>query len=738
MIKTILVSNRLPLEFKINAGQLQSKPSVGGLATGLKSVHQQGESIWVGWSGLTEEQLDGPISATLHNKALAERCVTVPLTERDVDDFYLGFSNKALWPLFHYFTEYVDYDAKQWQNYNEVNAKFADKVLEFASDGDKIWIHDYQLLLLPEMLRKRNPTLSIGFFLHIPFPAFEIFRTFPWREELLNGLLGASLIGFHTFDYVQHFLNSVKRILGHEVRFNEIHAFNRTIKTDSFPMGIDYQLFNDAARKHQNLYKKKPSELIRRINEHRQHHSDTKLILSIDRMDYSKGIPNRIRAFEAFFEKYPEFIEKVRLIMLVVPSRSNVPQYKRLKKETDELVGRINGRFATINWTPIWYFYRAMPFEDLIGLYSSSDIALVSPLRDGMNLVAKEYVATRINQDGVLILSEMAGAAAEMQEAVLINPNNFDQFTDALKQALKMPLSEQRARFCVLQERLARYNVEKWAGDFMRALESVSHGSAAPQMGKEVTKPVSEKMKTDFAAARKKLLLLDYDGTLVGFKNDPLQARPDESLLELFDDLAADSTTELVIISGRDRGTLEEWFAHKPYSIITDHGVWLKTREGNWEALELLRADWKEHIRPVIEKFVDRTPGTFIEEKNYSIAWHYRKADEDMAVVRTRDLKMVLTGLVADNGLSVLDGDKVLEIKSSSVSKGKAAAKLLAKDRFDFILAIGDDWTDEYMFEELPIASYTIKVGNKKTVARHFVENPVAVRALLTQLVPKS
>jgi len=734
MNKTILVSNRLPLEFKISAGQLQTRPSVGGLATGLKSVHHSRNSIWVGWSGLTEEQLDNNLSTEIQKKAFNERCVTVPLSESNVNDFYLGFSNKALWPLFHYFTEYVDYELKQWEAYIEVNSKFADKVLEFASDGDNVWIHDYQLMLLPMMLRERNPTLTIGFFLHIPFPAFEIFRTFPWREELLKGMLGASLIGFHTYDYVQHFLNSVKRIIGHEVSFNEVHAFNRIIKTDSFPMGIDYNQFHSAALRYQNRYKKNPSELIRRINEHRLHHSGTKLILSIDRMDYSKGIPNRIKAFEHFLEQYPEFIENVRLIMLVVPSRSNVPQYKRLKKETDELVGRLNGRFATINWTPIWYFYRAMPFEDLIGLYASSDVALVSPLRDGMNLVAKEYVATRVNHDGVLILSEMAGAAAEMQEALFINPNNIEQFTAVLKQALEMPVEEQAARIKILQERLARYNVDRWAGDFIRALETTTHPHERPTQCKKVTESVIQQMRTNFIVAKKRLVLLDYDGTLVGFKNDPALANPDEALYVLLDKMAAIEDTEIVIISGRDRTRLEKWFAHKDYSIITDHGVWLKRTASEWEELELLRTDWKEHIRPVVENFVDRTPGTFIEEKNYSLAWHYRKADEDMAVIRTRELKFVLTGLVANNGLSVLEGDKVLEIKSSSVSKGKAAAKLLARENFDFVMAIGDDWTDEHMFEELPNESYTIKVGNKKTIARYFIDDSTAVRNLLSQL----
>ncbi|HEX8576049.1 MAG TPA: bifunctional alpha,alpha-trehalose-phosphate synthase (UDP-forming)/trehalose-phosphatase [Flavobacterium sp.] len=732
MKKTIIVSNRLPLEFQLSENEIIVNPSVGGLATGLKSVHEEGNSLWVGWSGLVKEQLDVLLRATVEQLAMEQRCITVPLTEKDVDDFYFGFSNKALWPLFHYFLEYVDYSPEQWEAYKEVNFKFAQTVLEHAEEGDTIWVHDYQLLLLPSILKKKNPKLSVGFFLHIPFPAFEIIRTFPWREELLYGIMGADLIGFHTYDYVQHFLNSVRRIVGHEIKFNEIFCKDRIIKVDSFPMGIDYKSFYNAAIEHQNRNETDQSTLMSRINEHLDNYTDSKLILSIDRMDYTKGIPNRIKGFEYFLDKYPEYREKVRLVMLAVPSRSNVPQYQKLKSETDELVGRINGKFATINWTPIWYFYRSMPFDDLIDLYASSHVALISPIRDGMNLVAKEYVATRANQDGVIILSEMAGAASEMQEALLINPNNMEQFADRLKQALEMPISEQKTRITALQKRLARYSVDKWAGDFIKSLESTRNTFETTSVCKRLDPVATNELIFKYKQAEKKLLLFDYDGTLVDFKNNPEDAKPDETLYQLLDTLAEEENTELVIISGRGRDTIEKWFGHKKYTLITDHGVWLRRPEKEWEELEYVKTEWKENIRPVMESFVDRTPGAFIEEKNYSLVWHYRKADPDMSAIRTRDLKVVLTSFVADNGLSVLEGDKVMEVKSSAVNKGRAVTKLLLGYAFDYIFAIGDDWTDEYMFEELPKTAYTVKVGHKKTAAKYFVSETADVRHLLT------
>lgn len=736
MNKTIIVSNRLPVNLQIDHGILRAQPSVGGLATGMKSVHSEGNGIWIGWSGLTEEQLDDDLSRQVDAALEKEKCATVSLNENDVDNFYYGFSNRTLWPMFHYFMEYTEFELEQWNSYKEVNQKFADAVLEHANDGDTIWVHDYQLMLVPKMIRDKNPSLTIGFFLHIPYPSYEIFRTFPWREELLDGVLGANLIGFHTYDYVRHFLSSVKRITGLETKFNDVLYDGRTVKVDSFPMGIDYNHFHDAALEHKTRPEEKKSDLMRKLEEHNQHFGDNKLILSIDRMDYTKGIPNRIRAFEYFLNKYPEYKEKVRLVMLAVPSRSNVPQYQKLKRETDELVGRINGQFATVNWTPIWYFYRSMPFEDLIDLYASSQVALITPIRDGMNLVAKEYVASRADHDGVLVLSEMAGAAKEMHEALLINPNNFEQIADTLKQALEMQPEEQFTRMRELKKRISRYNVEKWAEEFMKALDAskqLPDASVTRELNTELLTAMTQNCKE----GQKRLFLLDYDGTLVGFRNTPEEAMPDESLFTLLDALAEDENNEVTIISGRDHDTLGKWFGHKNYTLITDHGVWLRRKGQEWEAIERVKSDWKENIRPIMETFVDRTPGSFIEEKNYSLAWHYRKADSELANIRAKELEFVLNSLIANNALAVLEGNKVLEIKNSNVNKGRAAGRLLAGGDYDFIFAIGDDWTDEYMFEELPETAHTVKIGSQKTHARYFIKDNKQVRNILESFTDK-
>jgi trehalose 6-phosphate synthase/phosphatase len=732
--KTIIVSNRLPLQIKLNDEKLEVVPSVGGLATGLKSVHADGNGIWIGWSGLTEEELDDDLKSSVKQAVKKEKCEAVSLTQDDIDNYYLGFSNKTLWPLFHYFMEYTEFEHEQWQAYKRVNEKFAEVVLEHIEDGDTVWVHDYQLLLLPKLIKDKKPNTAIGFFLHIPFPSYEIFRTFPWREEVLDGMLGADLLGFHTYDYERHFLSSVKRIMRLEVNFNEISMADRTIKVDSFPMGIDYNKFHNAALAHLNQDDSQKSELQKRLDDHIQADSDTKLILSIDRMDYTKGIPNRIRAFEYFLNKYPQFKEKVRLIMLAVPSRSDVPQYKKLKRETDELVGRINGQFATVSWTPIWYYYRSMPFENLIDLYTSSHVALITPIRDGMNLVAKEYVATRTNGHGVLVLSEMAGASKEMNEALLINPNNFEQIADTLKIALEMPEAEQSRRLHILQKRLKRYSVEKWAEEFMNSLRDTQKYRET-SITRALDTKVSKQMVSDFEGAKKNLLLLDYDGTLVGFTNNPQDASPDKELITLLLKLDNIPKTDLVLISGRDRETFERWLGDYDFNLITDHGVWLKSKHKDWKMLEQVKTQWMDNIQPILETFVDRTPGTFIEKKKYSLAWHYRKADPELAQIRTMELNTVLTSLISNNDLSVLEGNKVIEIKSSNVNKGRATSRLITAKQYDNIVAIGDDWTDEFTFEALPETSYTIKVGSKKTKANYYVKDTAAVRELLVKFV---
>ena len=433
--RLVIVSNRLPFNVEIKDGRPVFHPSAGGLVTGLASFRESrrqsaalpAEHLWVGWPG---SSIDAPLREDVVRQALADfKSFPVFLTEEQMEHFYLGFCNATIWPLFHYFPSFTVYQASFWAQYKQINQLFADALESILRPDDVVWIHDYHLMLLPKLVKNRQPQLSVGFFLHIPFPSFEVFRMLPgeWRRDILEGLLGADLIGFHTYEYTHHFLQSVLRILGYEHQMSQVLAQDHLVRADTFPMGIDVEKFASAARS---------DDTEREIHDLRNSLTGVKLILSVDRLDYSKGIANRLEGYEVFLEDNPEYHGKVALLMVVVPSRIGVVQYEMMKRQIEELVGKINGRFGRVGWTPVVYQYRHVPFTSLLALYSVSDVCLVTPLRDGMNLVAKEYVTTR--GGGVLILSEMAGAAKELPEAIIINPNDRAEIANALKQALEM------------------------------------------------------------------------------------------------------------------------------------------------------------------------------------------------------------------------------------------------------------------------------------------------------------
>lgn len=723
MAKTIIVSNRLPVKMKIEEGKLSYKPSEGGLATGLGSIYKEGDNIWLGWPGLATDKKNtfkDEIKDTLQKDSM----YPVFLTGQEIEDFYEGFCNETIWPNFHYFNQYIIYDDDMWKAYQKVNRKFAKALEKVAEPDDTIWIHDYQLLLLPAMIRSIFPKIGIGFFLHIPFPSYESFRLLPWRRELLMGMIGADFLGFHTYDDMRHFLSSVSRLAGIGNSNGKINVGNRKIMVDALPMGIDYQKYNDAASA--------PETLAREVR-YRTSIGETKLILSIDRLDYSKGIPQRLRAFELFLKKHPEFKEKVSIIMVVVPSRDSVGKYKELKEEVDLLVGRINGHYGRLNWTPIHYFYRSFPLNALSAFYRMADVALVTPMRDGMNLVCKEFIASKLDKKGVLILSEMAGASKELSDAIQINPNDIHELVDALHQALTMDEEEQIQRMEVMQKSLQRYNIHHWVALFMERLKFIRQEQQSLE-----TKIIDESMRGEifknYKAADKRLIFLDYDGTLTGFKGNPQMAKPDKELYDIVQGLIDQPQNRIVVVSGRDKSTLEEWLGHLPIEFIAEHGVWKKELEGKWKTITKLTGQWKDEIRKVLEGYVNRTPGSFIEEKDYSIVWHYRKVETGLGEIRTRELTSHLNYLAGNKNLQVLEGHMVVEIKNSEINKGRAATQWVDKYKSAFVMAIGDDWTDEDTFEAMPDHAVTIKVGSSASAAKYSLTSPTEVRKLLADL----
>jgi trehalose 6-phosphate synthase/phosphatase len=723
MNRLLIVSNRLPVTLVKKDGEFEVKASAGGVATGLGSIHQASDSLWIGWCGLAQERIKGQ-EEEIRERLAERRCHGVFLSQYDIENYYFGFANKTIWPLFHYFPLYAVYSNNFWDSYIRANRAFCDEVVKVARKDDIIWVHDYHLMLLPRMLRERMPEATIGFFLHIPFASSEVFRLLPWRREIIDGLVGADLVGFHTYDYVRHFNESARRVAGYEHSLGYLTVEDRVVRVDAFPMGIDYKRFSGAGGM---------DGVADQVKQIRDQVGDAKVMLSIDRLDYTKGIPQRLEVFDLFLEKHPEYRGKVALILVAVPSRTGVEHYRLLKRRVDELVGRINGKYGTIGWVPVSYLFRSLPFEKLMALYKLADVALVTPLRDGMNLIAKEFVAAKTEGLGVLILSEMAGAARELGEALIVNPNNKDEIVEAIMKALTMPEEEQVERNRTLQHRLARYSIGGWVGDFMARLENVKRLQKERAV-RRLTGDARSKLLGHYAAARKRLILLDYDGTLVPFSDWPRKAVPGEETIPLVEALVGDEKNDVVIVSGRDKDTLEEWLGALDIGLVAEHGAWIKHRGGEWRMPGSLKSDWKSQVRPLLELYVDRTPGSFVEEKGFSLSWHYRKTDPGWGSLRARELRADLADLTANLAIGVLEGSKVIEVKDVGVNKGRAVLGWLEGGSYDFVLAAGDDWTDEEMFGALPESAYTIKVGRGVSTARFNLESYRDVRSLLKQL----
>ncbi len=730
--RLIIVSNRLPFTVRFENDAIRFDGSAGGLVTGLSTFldsykyhfPRQEEHVWVGWPGNTvpDERKEEVRSWALNSC----RACPVFLSETEMKHFYLGFCNKTIWPLFHYFPSYAAYEERYWQTYRHVNELFSDALLDFARPGDIIWVQDYHLMLVPGLLREKMPQALVGFFLHIPFPSFEIFRLLPrrWSGDLLEGLLGADLIGFHTYEYMQHFLQCVLRILGYEHHMGQVSLSNHIVKVETYPMGIDFRRFFETSSA--------PETQQERMNLSRTL-SDFRTVLSVDRLDYSKGILNRLEGFELFLESCPEFRGKLVLLMVVVPSRIGVLQYESMKRQIEELVGRINGKYGSIGWTPVIYQYRHLSISPLSALYGLSDVALVTPLRDGMNLIAKEYIASRTDGTGVLILSEMAGAAKELGEAVIVNPNDRRAIAEALREALLMPREEQERRNAIMQERLRRYDVIRWAKDFVTQLMDMK-GVQEKFNAKLVSPSARERIIEEYARSKRRILFLDYDGTLVRLERRPHLAAPTPALMSLLRALSACTQNTVVLISGRDRTTLEKWFGKLHIGLVAEHGMWLRKRGGDWHMLGQHSTNWKASILPVLLQYADRLPGAFVEEKEYSLAWHYRAADPDQSRPVATELMDNLRHFTANIDVQVLQGNKVVEIRNAGVNKGRAALSWTSQELYDFILAIGDDRTDEDLFVSLPAEAFSIRVGVVNTRARFNLRHPGEVHGLLQSL----
>jgi alpha,alpha-trehalose-phosphate synthase [UDP-forming] len=477
--RLVLVSNREPYVRKRGPdGKGFFERTTGGLVTALDPVMRRCGGVWLAWD-------PGGDPKAQHRFEVPERGPTftlrqVPLTSREVRRYYFGFANRALWPLCHYFIDRCHFDEAEWHDYVAVNERFADATAAECEPGDLIWVHDYHFCLLPKMIRERRPKGLIAYFLHIPFPADEVFHIIPWRAQILEGLLGADLVGMHTSRYVADFLACCERLLGARVDYEEglVHWQGRRVKVAAFPIGIDVDEFERIAASPE--VEKKVAKVQRGLRSEIS-------VLGVDRLDYSKGIPQRLFALERFLERYPEYHGRFAFVQVAVPSRTRVDEYRNLKRSIDEMVGRINGRFSDSGWQPIRYLYRSLNRQDLVAHYRAADVAMITPLRDGMNLVAKEYCASRTDEGGILLLSEFTGAAEGLGEgALLVNPFSVEGTAEALHRAFEMPADERRRRMASMRAHVRKTDINIWLHDILRAATGVeAAGPTAKALARE-------------------------------------------------------------------------------------------------------------------------------------------------------------------------------------------------------------------------------------------------------------
>lgn len=654
----------------------------------------------------------------------SHQCHPVFYTREDYENFYVNFCNGTLWPILHSLPNYASFHAEAWAAYQRVNELFAEEISLLLREDDVIWIHDFHLMLLPELLRRKFPRIKIGFFLHIPFPPFEIFRILSdkHRRAVLNGLLGADLLGFHTHDYASDFLRTIVKTLRYDYKDNIIVIADRIVKADTFPMGINFAAFNERAASEENTIKK--SQLAK-------YFPDQKLILSIDRLDYTKGIEKRLLAYESFLRENPHWLGKVSMILVLVPSRESVVSYQKLKEQIDVLVGRINGAMSRDNWTPIFYQYTQKSFNDLVALYSLADIALITPLRDGMNLTAKEYIASRVEENGVLILSEMAGASHELLDARMVNPFHTEEIAAAIKDSLEVSEINNVKAVSRMRRQVQQYDIFKWSADFLASLDAVSQEN----LKLCATSVVDTRVVNVLNNGGKRLLVLDYDGTLVPFEKYPHLAAPSPFLVNILRALCDDPNTNVLICTGRDRATLDDWLAGLDLTIIAENGGWIK-QNGEWRLTNpTVSGEWKKELTQVLSEYIQKLPGSFLEEKEFALVWHFRNAEHTLSELRKKDLILRVQPALEKFDLELSNEIQSVEIKCKGISKEWAFTRLINLTEYDIIAAFGDDVRDERLFAVLPPDAITFKVGLGQTIAKYRLANPNVTQEFLSQLV---
>ena len=703
--RLIIAANRLPISaIRKPDGKWGLNQSAGGLVSALSGVGNNYEMLWVGWPGVFVEE--GPERDALTQLLLRRGCLPIYLSRSEVDLYYNGYCNNILWPLFHYVP--LSFESKlsetknmglQWEAYQEANELFARVILNAYQPGDAVWCHDYHLMLLPSRLKDEYPSMKVGWFLHTPFPSSEIYRMLPVREELLLSVLAADLIGFHTYDYARHFVSACSRILGFEGTPEGVEDNGDFTRVAAFPIGIDPGRFTQALE---------TERVQAHIHELRQRFQGRKVMLGVDRLDMIKGIPQKLLGFEKFLSEHPEWRDRVLLVQIAVPTRTDVPEYQRLTSQVHEIVGRINGRFGTLGSVPIQHLDCSLAFTELCALYAVTDVCLVTSLRDGMNLVSYEFVACQSKNAGVLVLSEFAGAAQSLGAgALLVNPWNVNDMAAALEDALTMPEAERRERQRQNFTHITMHTAQAWADTFVSELND-THVEAELRRKRIPPQLFPSRVVEPFTQARHRLIILGYNATLTLLTDNtkkqsrsgvlPMKPIKTTSRMhpvsqECLQRLCDDPTTTLCIFSGSERNRLSQAFAHLPKLwIAAENGCFIRPPlEGKHSALstggpgkwitmvETSNFDWIESVQLVFDYFCERTPRSYVETRETSLVWSYKYADPDFGRQQARDLLQHLwTGPISNAAVDVIQGAKSVEVRPIGVSKGAAVERIVS------------------------------------------------------------
>ncbi|MWB98261.1 bifunctional alpha,alpha-trehalose-phosphate synthase (UDP-forming)/trehalose-phosphatase [Agromyces sp. MMS17-SY077] len=712
------MSNRLPVDHVVDEhGADGWKVSPGGLVTALEPVMREAGGAWIGWAGVADQEFD-PFE---HDGITL---VPVPLSEDEVQDYYEGFSNDTLWPLYHDVIAPPSFHREWWDAYVRVNRRFAEAAARVASRGAVVWVQDYQLQLVPKMLREARPDLVIGFFDHIPFPAYGIYSQLPWRRQVIDGLLGADVIGFQRTADAGNFGRAVRRLFGYTTRGNVIEVPDgaggvRRVIHRAFPISIDANAFESLARRPD------VQERARQIRESLG--NPETILLGVDRLDYTKGIRHRLKAFGELLNEGRLEVEHATLIQVASPSRERVETYMQLRDEIELTVGRLNGDQSTIGHQAVAYLHHGYPREEMAALYLAADVMLVTALRDGMNLVAKEYVACRFDNDGALVLSEFAGASDELKQAVLVNPHDIEGLKDAIIEAVEMPKKERARRMRALRRRVTEHDVARWSASFLEALT----GAGVIPAG--VSEPLQEAAQR-LAGAERLLVALDFDGTLSPHVDDPEDARPTPAAVAAIERLAELPDTRVALVSGRALESLRRVADPAPGVLLSgSHGVELQL-DDQGPTLDLLDAELADlaELQRIVDELADGVEGARAERKPAGVALHTRQMPPAEGAALQREARNRLHEALPH--LTVRDGKNVLEFAVRPADKGDAVRRLRQHIGADAVLYVGDDVTDEDAFAALESDDVGVKVGVGKSLAWHRLKSVDDVATLLDLL----